>query len=115
MNPLTPKDYFVGPTDYGIGERQKLEKTVETDSVAWARRNGWFTRKYSSPGQKGVQDRIFVKRIRNEGMVVFIEYKKVGNVPTDLQCDDAEQLRNHGGAVFWTNTVRGTILILESM
>lgn len=108
MKPLTPKDYFVGPTDYGIGERQKLEKTVEADSVAWARRNGWFTRKYSSPGQKGVQDRIFVK----ESYVIFIEYKRIGNVPTDLQCDDAEDLQKHGGSVYWTNTLRGTIQIL---
>ena len=110
MSPL-PEDYFVGPTDYSDSECGLSEKTVEKKSVEWARKNGWFTRKYSSPGQKGVQDRIFVK----ESEIVFVEYKRVGNVPTDLQCDDAEQLLRHGGAVFWTNTVRGTILILESM
>jgi len=56
-------------------------------------------------------DDIFVKKSR----VVFIEYKRIGNVPTDLQCDEAEQLLAHGAEVYWTDTVRGTKQILENI
>jgi hypothetical protein len=105
---LEPADYFQGPTIHTSNEQKLSEKKVESKSSDVARANGWFTRKYKSPSQSGVQDRIFVK----DGMVVFIEYKRIGNEPTGLQCDDASQLRLHGGRVYWTNTVRGTKLIL---
>ena len=105
---LAPADYFQGPTDYTTNESKLSEKKVESKSCDVARANGWFTRKYKSPSQNGVQDRIFVK----DGYVVFVEYKRVGKEPTGLQCDDAAQLRLHNGKVFWTNTVRGTKQIL---
>ena len=108
---LTTGDYFCGPSNYTASEDKLSERKVEKKSVKWARDHGWFSRKYSSPGQMGVQDRIFVKDCR----VVFIEYKRVGNEPTDLQCDDAHQLYNAGGEVFWTNTIAGTQWILGSM
>jgi len=105
---FTPAQYFGGPKDYTSKEIKSSEKQVEKRSSEVARANGWFTRKYKSPAQMGVQDRIFVK----DGHVVFIEYKRVGKVPTGLQCDDALHLKAHGGQVWWTNTVRGTKEIL---
>jgi len=105
---LSPARFFMGPQDYTSKEIKLSEKKVESKSSDMARANGWFTRKYKSPSQIGVQDRIFVK----DGRVVFIEYKRVGKIPTDLQCDDASNLRTHGGEVWWTNTVRGTKEIL---
>lgn len=105
---LKPEDYFRGPTDYTNKERKESESKVENKSCDVARAHGWFTRKYKAPGRIGVQDRIFVKDRR----VVFIEYKRIGNEPTGLQCDDASDLREHGGQVYWTNTVRGTKEIL---
>ncbi len=109
LKQLKPADYFKGPVDYTPTERKMSEKNVEKTAIRWARGHGWFSRKYSSPSRKGVQDRIFVK----DGRVVFIEYKKVGNEPTDLQCDDALDLMDHGGEVWWTNTPIGTKWILE--
>lgn len=109
MNVLKPIEFFAGPTDYTAKERTRSESKVEKDSVNVARANGWFTRKYKSPAQNGVQDRLFVKGSR----VVFIEYKRIGKEPTGLQCDDAAELRAHGGEVYWTNTVRGTKMILR--
>ncbi len=103
--------FFRGPTDYTSNESKLSEKKVEKKSCDVARANGWFTRKYKSPAQNGVQDRIFLK----DGAVVFIEYKRVGNEPTDLQCDEAEQLLNHGAEVYWTDTERGTKQILENI
>lgn len=111
MNHLTPKAYYVGPMDRTAAERKLSEKKIETKCKKWARDHGWHVRKWSAPGNSGVPDDIFVKG----GKVVFIEFKRVGNVPTDLQCDEAEQIRAHGGEVFWTDTLRGVKLILEGI
>ncbi len=105
---FTSEEYFCGPTDYTSKEQKLLESKIEKKSCDVARADGWFTRKYSAPGRRGVQDRIFVKN----GVIVFVEYKRIGNVPTGFQCDDALELRLHGGKVYWTNTVRGTKQIL---
>ena len=105
---LYPSGFFKGPIDYTSNELKLSEKKVEKKSCDIARANGWFTRKYKSPARKGVQDRIFIK----EGRVIFIEYKRAGNCPTDLQCDEAQQMKEHGAEVWWTNTVRGTKKIL---
>ena len=110
-NYLKSEDYFAGPTDYTPSERKLPEKKVEKKSKDWAKRNGWHSRKWSSPGHTSVPDQIFWK----EGRVVFIEYKRIGNEPTDLQCDEAEFILKHGGEVYWTDTLRGTKQILENI
>lgn len=107
---LQPEDYFAGPIDYTSKERKASEKKVEKDAKKWARDHGWLARKWSSPGNNGVPDDIFVKRhptVRNRARVVFIEFKRVGNEPTGLQCDEARQLLKQGAEVYWCNTVRG--------
>lgn len=111
MKHLKPADYFSGPTDGTAKERKLSEKKIENNSKKWARNHGWHVRKWASPGNTGVPDDIFVKGSR----VVFIEFKRVGNEPTDLQCDEAEQLLNHGAEVYWTDTERGTKQILENI
>jgi hypothetical protein len=106
---LTPIDYFKGPTLPLFDNESKLsEKKIENKGKQWARDHGWHVRKWSAPGNSGVPDDIFVKG----GRVVFIEFKRVGKVPTGLQCDEAEQLHMAGAEVWWTDTVRGVKEIL---
>jgi len=104
-------EFFIGPTDYTPEERKLSEAKIEKAAKAWAKRNSWHCRKWSSPGQVGVPDDIFIK----EGRVVVIEAKRIGNTPTGLQHDELKLWRQHGGEAYWCNTVRGYKEILEGI
>lgn len=101
-------EYWQGPTDYTEKERRLGEKKIENKACDVARANGWFSRKLSSPNDRGIMDRGFIK----ESRVVFIEYKRVGKVPSGLQRQVAANMLDHGAEVWWTDTVRGTKAIL---
>jgi hypothetical protein len=103
-----PEEYFKGPTDYTDKELKTAEKAVESRSCDIAMANGWFRRKLSSPNDRGIMDRFFIK----EGRVVFIEYKRAGKFPTMLQRQVAAEMLDHGAEIWWTDTVRGTKEIL---
>jgi hypothetical protein len=78
-----------------------LEKKLEKRACDVARANGWWTRKFSSPANRGVPDRIFLK----DGVVWFVEFKAPGNVPTKLQDHEIDQIRVHGGNVMWLDNI----------
>ena len=78
-----------------------LEKKLEKRCCDVARANGWWTRKFSSPSNRGVPDRIFLK----EGRVLFVEFTAPGNVPTPLQGHGIDEIADHGGNVFWTDNI----------
>ena len=80
-----------------MGAEKKLEKRCSD----LAKANGWYTRKFSSPSNRGVPDRIFIK----EGRVVFIEFKAPGNEPTPLQAHEIDLIRKKGGNVYWVSIV----------
>lgn len=80
-----------------MGAEKKLEKRC-TDL---SRVHGWWTRKFSSPSNRGVPDRIFLK----EGRVVWIEFKVPGNEPTPLQAHEIQLILDHGGEAYWITTV----------
>lgn len=80
-----------------------LEKKLEKRCCDVARANGWWTRKFSSPSNRGVPDRIFLK----EGVVWFVEFKVPGNTPTKLQAHEIQQITDHGGMAAWCDTVEG--------
>ena len=65
-----------------------LEKDIEAKAVATARAEGWFSRKFSSPANRGVPDRLFIK----DGVTVFIEFKREGKHATPLQQRELDQL-----------------------
>jgi hypothetical protein len=78
-----------------------FEKKLERRCSDVAKANGWWTRKFSSPANRGVPDRIFIK----EGVVWFVEFKSPGNDPTALQMQEIKEIQAHGGKVFWCNNV----------
>lgn len=80
-----------------------LEKKLEKRCTDVAKANGWWSRKFSSPANRGVPDRIFIK----DGNVVFIEFKAPGNVPTKLQRHELELIIEYGGKAKWCDTVEG--------
>ena len=71
------------------------EALLEARCCRRARAEGWLCFKFSSPGQRGVPDRIFVRG----GRVVFVELKAPGRPTTRLQDRRIADLRREGAEV----------------
>ena len=85
------------------------EKKLERRCSDIAKANGWYTRKFSSPSNRGVPDRIFIKDSR----VIFIEFKAPGKLPTKLQIHELKEINDHGGHGYWCDSVITFKSILE--
>lgn len=83
-----------------IAQRVKLEKELESAVRNYALRLGFLTYKFSSPGRKGVPDRMF---INSNGVVGFLEIKAPGKKPTRLQMREINLLKVRGVLVGWSD------------
>lgn len=81
--------------------KQVSESYIEKKVCEYAKRNGWKTWKFSSPAQRGVPDRIFLKG----GALKFIEFKTLGKRPTKLQLSIHEQIRAERFEVFVVDNI----------
>lgn len=84
-----------------MARARPLESSVEAALVRYAKERGIYTRKFASPARRGVPDRIFIKH----GVVVFMEVKRPGEVPTPLQLHEQKQIADHGGIAVWCDSV----------
>lgn len=69
-------------------KESQIEKTV----TKYAKLCGWLSYKFTSPGMRGVTDRIYLRN----GQIIFIEYKKEGEIPRKLQAKRIKELKNQG-------------------
>lgn len=97
--------------------RKVLETDLQGQCVDWARRNGWWARKFSSISQRSVPDYLFAKdllvRESKHGndwtqMKVYCEFKKPGTkskliekygvtvMSTEQQYEEQQAMRNAG-------------------
>lgn len=81
------------------------EKDIEKKVVDLAKKAGWLAFKWTSPSQRGVPDRIFIK----DGSVVFIEFKAPGKKPTQLQAQTIRKLRDHFMVVHVCDSVESAV------
>lgn len=72
------------------------ESKLEAAGNAHAKKNGWWQRKFKSPGRRSAPDRIYAK----QGRVFFIEYKRKGEKPTELQAKEHKRMRAAGMTVY---------------
>lgn len=72
-----------------------LERTIEKKVAALAKKRGFFTCKFVSPASPGVPDRVFVYG----GSVVFVEFKRKGQKPTERQLAMHAAMRKAGAVV----------------
>ena len=68
------------------------ESTIEKVVSNYAKSKGWLSFKFVSPSNRGVPDRIFLKR----GKIIFIEFKATGKKLTKLQKFKIDQIRDGG-------------------
>ena len=78
-----------------------LEKKLEKRCTDVAKAHGWWSRKFSSPSNRGVPDRVFLK----DGRVVWVEFKAPGNRPTKLQGHEIDLITKHGGIADWCDNI----------
>ncbi len=72
------------------------ESDIQSKCVDWARRRGYWARKFSSISQRSVPDFLFAGR----GIKFAIEFKRPGNTSTPAQIDEQKAMRAAGWTVF---------------
>jgi hypothetical protein len=80
-----------------MGQESKIEAKV----TKYAREKGCYTRKFKSPGNRGVPDRLFMTPT---GVVFFIEFKAPGKQPTALQQRELDLINKSGGNAHWSSS-----------
>jgi len=79
------------------------ESNLESSLREWCISQGIYTRKFVSPGHRGVPDRILIKKSR----VLFLELKAPKETPTPLQEREMRILNSHGIPAFWAGSLQG--------
>lgn len=70
-----------------------LERDIEFRITQYSAQRGVMSRKFVSPSNRSVPDRIF---FIHGGKPLFVEFKRPGGVPTPLQAHFIETLRGFG-------------------
>lgn len=94
----------------GTASDRILESDVQGPSVAHARSRGWFARRYKGPGRRSHPDYLFAKH----GFVFWVEFKRPGGAPTDLQWIEIRLMQSHGLTVYWVDNLADFQAILRS-
>lgn len=71
------------------------ESKIEGKVCRWARANGWWVAKVTSPGLNGVLDRVFIKN----RFTLWVEFKAPGKLPTEQQQKRHREMRAAGAIV----------------
>lgn len=75
-----------------------LEKDMERYLINRVKQRGGICLKFVSPGRAGVPDRIIVLP---SGRVYFVEVKRPGEKPTNLQLNMLKELKSLGCEALW--------------
>jgi len=78
-----------------------LESTIEKKVTKYAESLGWLAYKFSSPNNRGVPDRLYIRN----GVVIFIEFKQLGKKPTKLQTHHINKIKAQSIAVYVVDSV----------
>lgn len=90
----------------------RLEKDLEKAIGVWCKKNGYYWRKFVSTSHRGVPDRI---AISPTGGVGFLELKRKGQKPTDLQVKEIMDILEHRGNATWVDNYEDAITFLEGL
>ena len=86
-------------------KRKLLEgRDIEQPSCRWAGKQGWWQRKFRTPGNRAAPDRMFCYKNR----IIFIEFKLPGKEPTGAQLLYHAEMRAAGMEVYVRDNVAAT-------
>lgn len=88
---------------------EPLEKVIERRVSEAARARGWATYKFTSPGNRAVPDRLFLRN----GDAFFIEFKRRHKLPSLAQQREHDKIRARGFAVFVVDSVECGLALLD--
>jgi hypothetical protein len=96
-----------------------LERDVQSKSVKAARKAGWWASKFVAQGRRSAPDYIFAKKVathdwREDSHVFFVEFKRLGEKPTELQAQEHTVMRSHGLTVYVCDSVESFMEILRN-
>lgn len=89
-----------------------LEKEIEKKVCDYAKSKGCYVRKFVSPNNRSVPDRII---IAPGGVVGFLELKREGCKPTKAQEVELELLKRMGCNVSWCDNVMDGKLFVDTL
>lgn len=87
-----------------------LEKSLEQKVVKYAKAQGCLCYKFTSPGNRGVPDRII---IGPTGKVLFLELKAPGKKPTPLQFHTIDSIRSRRANAEWADNYESAVNHIE--
>lgn len=85
------------------------ESQIENKCCNWAIAQGWLSFKFTSPANRGVPDRMFIR----DGAVIFVEFKAPGEELRPLQQRVITKIREHGAKVYVCDSVEGFINVMS--
>lgn len=90
----------------------ELERSIEKRVVDWAKGHGWRTRKMNGLGYNSWPDRMF---LLHDGLIAFVEFKRLGKVPTEQQLDLINELKGRGFNAEYFDNSDGAIQYLKAL
>lgn len=84
-------------------QRKLLEKDIQKACVDWARTQGWWARKFSSPANRSVPDYLFARLSPSPGgspKKIAVEFKAPGKTSTTSQTDEQVAMIAAGWTVY---------------
>lgn len=87
--------------------KEQLEAALQAQCVGWARKRGWWGRKFQSQSQRSVPDFLFGRSFAPLGLVetfrvpgkLAVEFKRLGQVSTEKQWAEQYDMWLHGWQV----------------
>lgn len=95
-----------------MSKHTPLEKDIESKVCAFAKSLGCLAYKFTSPSRRSVPDRLF---ITPQGKVFFIEFKRMGQKPTQAQQVEIDRIRRQGVYVAIVDNVADGRTIIGEM
>lgn len=86
---------------------------VRLKCVGWARRRGWWVRKFSSPGNRSVPDDLFAKKIGGVSFKLAVEFKAPKKTSSDLQQEEQQAMRDAGWDVYVIDSLEKFVALFE--
>ncbi len=80
--------------------RKLSEKKIQATCAEYARKRGYWARKFSSPSQRSVPDFLFAKTIDHRRVKFAVEFKAPRKKSTDAQTEEQDNMVAAGWTVY---------------